>query len=316
MSPPPGFIKDKKAGPNTGSVMYGGGQGPNTGSIMYGSGGGGPRIGSEPPPPQGGPRIENLPPTSQPPTSGLPAGFVKDKTPEEQQAEKDKQMLAEWTKEEDTVIPGTHVARGWQALKDTGNVMAQGASLGFSDELMGALSALTGGSYAEGKAREQARVHDAKVRMNEALPGMGGTLEALTSMAGPSAAFGAGKELAGLTRSALSIGEGAGWGGISAEGHDQNVLAGMGVGALGGAVPGVAALGARAAPWLGRIGGTIKGIPGGPLGMYGGWKLGAKAGDTTAALIRGGTEGPTSRDILARLAAYPGTFFGQATDRR
>lgn len=125
-------------------------------------------------------------------------------------------------------------AQAGQAADDLARLAANSMTFGYADKLAGYL----GG---EGTAAERARTEQARERAGSA----GTATELGAGLVGPLAVSRAGLSLAGnvpravnnlLTRSAAAGVEGAGWGALSAAGHDQDLATGAGLGAAAGAV--------------------------------------------------------------------------------
>jgi hypothetical protein len=234
------------------------------------------------------------------------------------QALKDEITRREATEPEDTVIPGLHFARAFQTVKDLGNVGAQGLSLGFSDEIKAGLSsAFSDQTYEQAKQDEQAKIHDAKVRMNAVTPGSGQVFEGLTTMATPLGIAGATGKVPSLLKPLVPVAAGATAGGVSAYGHDAPVGPGIAVGAAGGLLSPLGAAAGRYAPYWGAgvgagVGGTAGSavLPG--IGSYIGMGAGTVAGKSIGEGVKGAVLSPTGRDLLARMAALPGRFYGGA----
>lgn len=229
---------------------------------------------------------------------------------------------------EDTVIPGLHVARAAQALDDTMRIAATGMSGGWADKIAAGLNTAVGNvgstigltedpTYANELAKERAFTQAAKDRYNARTPGSGETMEALTSLVGPLKLAGSiPKEWNVVKQAVTASGIGAGWGGLSAAGHDRDPVTGALVGGAGGALPIVGATGGKMLPWAsgaaagagaGWLTGKLTGSP---------W-LGAGAGSVVGPTVKQGMEALLSkvpvaawRDALARLTVTPGAVYG------
>jgi hypothetical protein len=167
----------------------------------------------------------------------------------------------------------------WQKPLVAGNdilqTFANGATFGFGDKAVaGARSMFTGKSYKDELADARSKTQGARNRS-----GWAGTVgEVAGSVAAPLAAAGKGVTLAGRlgtgamtgakglgARTGLMAAEGAGYGGLSAAGNDQDIATGAGIGLLAGGAGNV--IGEGLAAGVGKVAGMFNKKPPPPLSM-------------------------------------------------
>jgi hypothetical protein len=245
------------------------------------------------------------------------------------QREKERRAtIADYTKPEDTVIPGVHTARGFQALDDAMRISASGMTGGWADTLAAGANTAVGkvGSalgisdpttYADELAKEEAATRASRDRYNYRDPHSADVLETATSMITPMGvagdipkAWGWGKRAAALS------GIGAGWGALSESGHGRDPITGALVGGLSSAaVPALGAAGGKLLPWAtGGAAGAGTAWLGHALGMP---EIGYAGTTMVTPAVKKGTEALMSkipveawRNALAELSVAPVAAWG------
>ena len=161
----------------------------------------------------------------------------------------------------------------WQkpfvAAQDTAALLGDGLTMGFGDKAVAAVRApFTDKTYEQELAAAREQTQDARNRAGYA----GTAAEVVGAAAVPIAAAGRGLTLAGRlgtgamtgakgvgARAGLMAAEGAGYGALSAAGHDEDISTGAAIGAAGGAAGSV--IGDAVSAGLTKAHGAIKGKP-------------------------------------------------------